>query len=687
MKGDIASNKPVAARRQISWRCMAAGAGLVLLVLVSYLPVWRAGFIWDDDLGISGNPTLRTLDGLEQIWTDVPINQFYPVTHTSFWIEYHLWGLHPLGYHVDNVVLHALSAVLVWRLLRRLAIVPTAAWLAAAIWAVHPLNVESVAWVSERKNVLSGALYLLAMTVWLAGYFPAVGSEPSAALSPKRSYPTRRRSFATGALYIAALLAKTTAASMPAAALVILWWKRGRLTRRDVFPMIPLLTIGAAMGSFTASLERNRVGASGPEWAFTFSQRLLIAGRAAWFYLGKLVWPRDVAFSYGRWDVDATQAWQWLFPIAAVVAVIALWMLRRRIGRAPVAVALLYGGMIFPALGFSNVYPMRYSFVANHFAYLALLAPIALVVDVAIRWGQRHQSAMRYASALVVVGLSVLTFRLAAAFRTDHLLWQDTLAKSPDSWIAHASVGAELVGDHQFDQAIQHYQRALELYPHQPDVYTMWGHLLEAQAQPDAAAAKYRQAVEIDPSAITPRYALAQLLYKRGDLPDALDLYGTILDLNPRLETIRLELAHHLVEFRQYPQAEAQYQQALEINPHTVAGRIDFAEYLYKTGRLPQALELMGHARRIAPPSAKLSNNYGVMLRDAGQLADAAAEFQSAVDLDPKFPEAKLNLATTLEALGRPAEAAEQYRAALSLRPGWDVAQKGLVRTTGSSSK
>jgi protein O-mannosyl-transferase len=311
------------------WRRRLLPAGLlVAITLVAYIPVYNAGFIWDDDDYVIHNMLLRRgLQGLQWMWTKPGATpQYYPLTHTTFWIEWQLWQADPRGYHVVNVLLHAASSVLLWRVLSRLGL--RAAWLAAAVFAVHPVHVESVAWITERKNTLSGMLYLAAMLCYVTG---ALRRDAAHMLRP----PRWGWYLAALVLFAGAVLSKTVAGSLPAALLLILWWRSGQLPWRHVLPLLPMLIFAAVMGRFTAHMEATVVGAVGPDWDFTFIERCLIAGRAAWFYAYKLLLPVNLIFIYPRWNIDQSGAWQYLFPLMAALVVVGLFFLRHRLGRGP----------------------------------------------------------------------------------------------------------------------------------------------------------------------------------------------------------------------------------------------------------------------------------------------------------------------------------------------------------------
>jgi hypothetical protein len=289
---------------------------LFLLALTIYSPAMRGEFLWDDDAHVTKNATLRSVDGLRQIWTEMGATpQYYPLTHTSYWIEYQLFGkgagaatLDPLVFHITNILLHALGATLLWFILRRLRV--PGAWLAAAVFAVHPVNVESVAWISERKNVLSGAFFFGSILAYLR--FEAIGLD-GLRVRPRDNWNVYALSLV---LFVCALLSKTVVCSMPAVVLLLLWWKRGRLRLADVLPLVPYFVIGIAMAALTSNMERHHVigehYAIG-DWSVTPVQRVLIAGRAVWFYLMKLVLPLELTFTYPRWNVNPADA----LPVAA----------------------------------------------------------------------------------------------------------------------------------------------------------------------------------------------------------------------------------------------------------------------------------------------------------------------------------------------------------------------------------
>ena len=309
-----------------------AAAVLLLITFAAYVPALECGTIWDDDAYVLANPTLRSMDGLRQIWFQVDATpQYYPMVHTSYWLEYRLWGLAPAGYHLINILLHGISGVLVWKVLRMVGLGSVAAWVAAAVFSLHPVHVESVAWITERKNVLSGVFYLAAAIMYLR----FAGRRENDSEGDRYRWTWYAGSLM---LFLCALLSKTVTCSLPAALLLVIWSKRKRVARSDVIALSPFFAIGITLGLLTLWLEKQVVGAKGPAWDLSLVERCLIAGRGVWFYLGRLIWPSQLTFIYPRWQIDIGSLG---FPAAAALLVVVLWRARgphrpRATRRAPV---------------------------------------------------------------------------------------------------------------------------------------------------------------------------------------------------------------------------------------------------------------------------------------------------------------------------------------------------------------
>ena len=456
--------------RPRDWRSTLPCPLLGLLVLVAYLPALSGQFLWDDDSNVTKRGALRSLAGLWRIWFEPgATQQYYPLTHTSFWLDYHFWGLHPLGYHVENCLLHAMSAVLLWLILRRLAV--KGAWLGAALFALHPVCVESVAWITERKNTLSGFFFLAAILAalgfWLPGGAIAGKSLREPARSPDNSYGPWKFYWLTLILYLCALCSKTATVALPVIVLLLLFWKRGGFARRDLGLLVPFFAAGTAMGLITMWVEKHDLGAAGLEWSgISRLERGLIGARALWFYLGKLLWPHPLMFMYPRWTVRASEPLAYVPLVAAIAVLLLLWRYREGRGRPVFFVAAYFVCMLLPVLGFFNGVFFLYSFVCDHFQYLACIGPLALVaagIALALEPARRSKPWLEPAvCGVLLLILGALTWRQAGIYRDPDRLWRDTLAHNPDSWMAHDNFGTRLSNAGQFNEANAHYLKALE---------------------------------------------------------------------------------------------------------------------------------------------------------------------------------------------------------------------------------
>jgi tetratricopeptide (TPR) repeat protein len=474
----------------------AVGAlAIVALVSIAYSPVIGAGFVWDDDQNVTDNATLRSLSGLGKIWSDPLANQqYYPLTHTSFWLEYHAWGLNPTGYHVTNVVLHALVAVLLWEILQRVGV--RGAWAIAAIFGLHPVHVESVAWVTERKNVLSGVWYMIAVLAWLA--WQGIDERPHGAAAR----PGRRWYYAASiAAFALALLSKTATSMLAPAMLLLLWWKRDRMRPRDLLALVPYFALGAGAGALTAWLEVHHVNAAGSEFALPFWKRVLVAGRAFWFYIGKELWPHELVFVYPRWNVEGWSAWHYAWPAAAAGAIAAAWALRRKVGKGPAVALLFYGVTVFPALGFFNVAYHRFSFVQDHFQYLASIGIISLVVGAFLRLADllpKHLPAWspKLVLVLVLVALGARSARQCLLFRDYETLLRDSADRTPDAYLAAYNLGLHLQHNGRVAEAVPYYRQAVAVRPQDPRFHNNLGIALVTLGQVDEGADHLRLAAQ-----------------------------------------------------------------------------------------------------------------------------------------------------------------------------------------------
>ena len=623
---------------------------ITALVAACYLPALRGSLLWDDPAHVP-RPELRSWHGLWRIWTDLEATQqYYPVLFTAFWVEHRLWGDATVGYHLTNVLLHAASCCLLAVALGRLWSEPDpsapgggrrvpagAEWLAAALLAVHPVCVETVAWITEQKNTLSLFFFLLAGLAYL-------------------DFAVRRR--ATGyalasVLFLLALGSKTTTVVLPPLLLVVLWWRQGRLAwRRDLLPLLPWFVLSAAAGLLTSWVERHVIGAEGAAFHFSLFQRTMLAGRVVWFYLGKLVWPAGLNFFYPRWDVPAA-ATGWIAGFAALVAVtVLLWVLRRR-SRGPLAAWLFYLGALFPVMGFFNVFFFKFSFVNDHFQYIASLGLVAAAAGGAAlalaRLPPALRSAGRVACGLVVIGLAALAHAQSGLYRDNETLFRATIARNPDSWMAHHILAVTLSkAPDRHAEAIAEYEAALRLNPAFPDSHFGLGvELARLPGRKADAIAEYEEAVRLRPI-----YAEAH-------------------------NNLALELEN---QPGRAPEALAHFEMALQVKPSFAEAHANLADVLAKLpGRQAEAIDHYEMALRLKPDLAWVHCHLAFVLAALpGRTTEALAHYDEALRLQPDNVDALNGLAIACVRMGRIAEARARWEAALRIAPGDEMIRNNL---------
>jgi protein O-mannosyl-transferase len=473
---------------------------ILIITFLAYQSVWRAGFIWDDNHHLTENPAMTAPHGLRMIWTSLAISRYYPLTLTSFWLQRRLWGLNPMPYHLVNIALHAVNGVLVYFVLRWLRL--PSAWLAAMLWVLHPVNVESVAWITELKNTQSGVFFFLALLCFL--WFEA---------------GAKRRWYALALLCgLAALLSKPSTVVLPLALLLCVWWERGCWRRVDVLRVIPFFALALGMSVLTVIEQHGQILREGTsEWKLATAERFVVAGKAVWFYAFKVLWPVRLTFVYPRWDIEAGSFSSWL-PLAGLVAVGSiLWAWRRQSwARAGLFGCGFYVAALLPVLGFFDVFYFLYSFVADHFQYLASVGLIALVTSGAATAGRRvgrsggHLVAVATLTAPMV--LAILTWREGRVYRDAKTLWRDTLAKNPRCWMAHTNLGNVLQSSGRIAEAEEHYEQALQIKPDYAMAHNDLGVALIAAGKPETAVGHLEKALQIKPDLVEAQDNLAWLL-------------------------------------------------------------------------------------------------------------------------------------------------------------------------------
>jgi Tfp pilus assembly protein PilF len=599
------------------------GALIIAATVLAYLPALRGGFIWDDDAYVTHNRLLTAPDGLARIWFSFKSpSQYFPLTYTILRVDRALWGLNPFGYHLVNVLLHAVNALLVWALLVRLKV--PGAWLAAAIFALHPVQVESVAWITERKNVLMCFFFLLSLLAWVR----FVG------FSEKRGWLFYLLALCA---YCLALFAKTTACTLPAASLLILWLQKKSIDWQRIVQIIPFVLLGIAMGLVSMWWERFHSGTAGPEFTFGPLERLLIASHALWFYAGKLFWPAKLTFIYPKWVTDPANPllYGW---IAAILAVCALIYLARRVfGRAPEVGVIFFVATLGPVLGPIMLYTFRYTFVADHYQYVASIGLIALFAASSVTFfGKSGMGRKVFALVIaLLLVLGALTWRQTQIYRDRETLWRDTVAKNPQSWLAHLNLGVEL----------------------------------KEKGENDAAKSEYDEAFRLNPDSSETLNVLGVWEIEHGRIDDGIEKFRVSLRIYPNYAFASFNLGNALSEKSQLDEAVAAYKDAIRVDPGYVDAHANLAVALSREGKLDEAIVHYKEALRLNPDDAGTHNNFGAVLTDQKRFDDALQQFRESIRLKPGSAKTHINMSRALLELGRKADAVSELKEALRLRP------------------
>ena len=649
-------------------RRAAAGVGaLVFLVLASYFPALSGGFVWDDVI-FSEEPVIHRWSGLWNIWFS-PADMrkeghYWPIVYTTFWLEHKLWGLAPFGYHLVNLVLHLVNALLVWRIGRRLAV--PGAWALAAVFAVHPLHVESVAWVIERKDLLSALFYLSAVLAWMR--FTE---------SPRPA----RYALVLG-LFTAALLSKSVAVTLPAALVIWHWWKRGTVTVTDWLRLAPLFACGLAITAADLAFYTSREPLS---LGYSAVERVLIASRALWFYVGKLLWPTDLAVIYPLWEVRAGDGLGWVYVAAAAAVAAALWLTRHRIGRGPAAGAAFFAVTLSPMLGFVDYGYMQFSLVADRFQYLAGIGVMAVLVAGAVRGAHRLPAPLRYAGAgalvLVLAVLGASTWRQAGVYRDDITLFSHIVALNPQARSAHLNLGSALLDARRIEEGYAASLVALAQRPDDSRVHSNLGRALLLMERIDEASEHLTRALELDSRSAIARQNMAELLRKQGRYEEAAASYREALARDASYALAHAGLGISLYELERYEEALASMDHALALSPDSP--RMGTLHVL--TGRALQAMGRFDAAERRFRRAAGLDPDNAAPLVDLSRLRiaqrrfDEAGQFlRRAFELASDDVVALHNVAEAHRKQGRYKEAIESYRAVLAIDPDFAMAHAGM---------
>ena len=646
---------------------------LIAFVFIAYAQVFRADFIWDDESHLTRNPCVIGPLGLKEIWTTAQA-VYYPLVLTTFWTLHKFVGLNPFPYHLLNVFLHAASALLLWRVLQLLKI--RSAWLGAALWALHPVMVQSVAWITELKNTQSCLFYLLSILCFLKWQSRTEGA---AASSSKLEGSRVDRSLGAFVLslvfFILATLSKPSVVMLPFVLALCIWWMRRKIRWHDILSLTPFALISALASGWTIWEQRFHARAVGPDWAQTFPERLIIAGKAIWFYLGKLLWPHPLIFIYPRWDVDSSKVVAYLPLLAAIAGLVSLWFIHAKWGRALFFAAGYYVVSLFPVLSFFTVFFFRYSFVSDHFQYLASMGPLALAgAGIATLLGRFSEMPAEFVShpdaapqsdstiaglrrrlalscglcGILLVSLGFLTWRQTAEYHNLFALYTATLQKNPSCWMAHYNLGIVLSKQGEAEQAIGHYRRAVDLRPDYAEAHYNLGRLLAEQGRFDDAIAHYEKAAAINPADAEAQNNLGVTLFGIGRADDAIAHYQKALEIQPDYAQASCNLASALVAKGDFDGAIVRYSACLAAIPDQEEAQYNLASALLRKGRIDEAIIQYQKVLQMHPDSADAHANLGSAWLAKRRVRDAMTEYTKALQIAPENLAALSNLAWLL---------------------------------------
>ncbi len=677
---------------------LAGAVVIAVTAFLAYLPSINGGFILDDDGLLTENDFIKASDGLYRFWCTTETPDYWPVTNSNLWIDWRLWGTHPAGYHATNLILHVVESLLIWVILRKLSI-PWAFW-AALIFALHPVNVESVAWISQRKDMMAMLFFLLSILWYLKADMPttSVGMAPD--MAPARSHggPWERGTspqplapcpwplfyWLSLAAFLLAMLSKGSAAVLPVLLLGIVWWLRPPGTvpifistkmrpfpysRKDLLQIAPFFLVAVILAGVNAWFQTH--GREATIRNADFVQRLLGAGCVPWFYLYKALLPIDLAFVYPQWQIQAGNVRWWLPLAAALIVTAVLWRHRNGWSRPLLFAWGFFCAALAPVMGFMDVGFMKYSLVADHYQHIAVIGVIALAAAGISAWHRHAHGAAHWAAFAVAVPaagtLMLLTWRQSGLYRDAMTLYPATLEKNPACWMAHNNLGIALADMGRVQDAIDHYRQALHIKPDYPEIDNNLGNALIKIDHPGEAIEHYERSIRQKPDYADAYNNLGIALLKSGRPQEAIKQYRQALRLKPKSFEAHNNLGLALVNSDRLPEAIEHYQQALKIKPDYFDAHNNLGLALAISGRLPEAIEQYRQALNIKPNHPEAHYNLGNALNKAGKAREAIPDYLEAVRFNPNYAEAFANLASTYADAGQPADAVATAQKALEI--------------------
>ncbi|MBF0279364.1 MAG: tetratricopeptide repeat protein [SAR324 cluster bacterium] len=612
---------------------------LMLLIVIAYFPVNDAGSIMDDGDFYINDPVMKKTDGWQQIWFRPFENNhvwpYIPMTRFTFWLERQCFGLNLFVTHWLNVAFHLLSALLFWKVLRQLSI--QGAWFAAMLFALHPVHVQSVVWIAERKNVVSGVFFLL--TIWSFLHFEKEKG--------KGWY------FLTLVLYLCALLSKTATIMLPLVFIICQIWLRISWKKTDLWKFLPFFLLGAGAAYARIWFELNSFGASGEEYARSFLERVLTAAHIPFFYLSKIIFPHPLIFTYPKWEIDDSQLFLYLPVLSVLLGVGVLLWKYRNWGRPLFLGVMAFGVLLFPVLGFFNNAWTRFSFVTDHWVYLPSIPIFVLLAgafsSVTANLHVRKVLLLKLSSGLFWIGifilLIILTQNQANLYRNPQILWKTTVARNPDSWIAHAQIGRLYLEEKQYELALQYLNKTFELTNENPfiEIYNYRGLTYLGLGQYDLALKDYNKALQMDPEYVNAYLNRGNTHIRLAQNEQALLDFNQAIKLDPKNVGGYFNRGNMYLWQRQYRQALEDYKTVLRLDPSEIKAWINRGTAHLYLQQYEQAIENYNAALKLNPNFLEIFFNRGTVYRYLKQNSKALADYNKTLEINPRHAGALSN--------------------------------------------
>lgn len=619
----------------------SGAALLALIIMIAYFPALFGGYVWDDLSAIKENTLLRTSDGLRSIWLKPSLNQieshYWPLVYTVFWVEYHLWGAYPFGYHLINILLHIANTILLWIILKRLSV--PGAFFAAAIFALHPTHTGSVAWVIERKDVLSALFYLLAFLAYI--HF-----EDTKKLS---LYSTSL------ILFLCAMLSKSIVVSLPIIFLLWIWWKKESVKISDVLPLVPFFIIAVIISVLDVAFTRQNESL---KIYLTFIEKSLIAGRALCFYAWKIFAPINLMLIYPKWKINVTSVWQYIFPLAVIGILLLLWLKRNQWGKGPLTAVIFFCITLGPVLGFITFAYMESSYAADRFQYLASIGLIALAAAAITKIGNQSKGNEQWIKnvgiPLMLIVLGAITWRQAMLYKDTETMFTHNVALNPDAAAAHYNLGRALYEKGEkgekdaIDKALFHFSEAVRLKPDYVPAHNNLANALLLKDRLDEAIYHYQKAIEFNPQHILSLSNLGYALTEKGDFNKAIYYCNKAIEINPNFASAYNNLGLALAKQGRIKEATAAYLKAVKADPNYLKGYRNLANALMEQKNYDEAIRYYLEVVRLDPGDISIRNELGFAYSQIGKIGEAIAQYKEAMKINPDLLESASNLAWVL---------------------------------------